>query len=143
MKKYNHQEYLEYLKNRDKEFEKFKIDFAKRFKIAFAQGKINWLEVGFIPTTPKYLKEYKEQNYLGTYMQGYCVEWIPDGYRRRLRNESLPEKDKKIIEKEKELYEDAKWGFLKKIKINKVTQGHTPNKPRRKKEKRIRREFRD
>ena len=91
MKKYNHQEYLEYLKNRDKEFEKFKIDFAKR----------------------------------------------------RLRNQSLPEKDKKIIEKEKELYEETKWGFLKKIKINKVTQGHTPSKPRRKKGERIRREFRD
>ena len=143
MKKYNHHEYLEYLKKRDKEFEKFKIDFAKRFKIAFAQGKINWLEVGFIPTTPKYLKEYKEQNYLGTYMQGFCVEWIPDDYRRRLRNESLPEKDKKIIEKEKELYDEATWGFLKKIKINNVTQGHTPSKPGRKKEKRIRREFRD
>ena len=76
MKKYNHQEYLEYLKNRDKEFKKFKIDFAKRFKIAFAQGKINWLEVGFIPTTPKYLKEYKEQNYLGT----YCKDIVSNGF---------------------------------------------------------------
>ena len=135
MKKYNHQEYPEYLKKRDEEFEKFKIGFAKRFKFAFAQGKINWLEVGFIPTTPKYLKEYEEQNYLGTYMKGYCVEWIPDGYRRILKNESLPEKDKKIIEKEKELYDEARWGFLQKIKINNVTQGLTSSKSRRKKEK--------
>tara|TARA_Y100001978_G_C23499853_1_gene340493 strand:+ start:248 stop:676 length:429 start_codon:yes stop_codon:yes gene_type:complete len=138
MKKYNHQEYTEYLKKRDEEFEKFKIDFAKRFKFAFAQGKINWLEVGFIPTTPKYLKEYEEQNYLGTYMKGCCVEWIPDGYRRILKNESLPEKDKKIIEKEKELYDEARWGFLQKIKINNVTQGLTSSKSRRKKEKKNR-----
>ena len=71
-------------------------------------------------------------------MQGYCVEWIPDGYRRRLRNQSLPEKDKKIIEKEQELYNKAKWGFLKKIKINKVTKGHIPVK---KKSKKVRRDF--
>ena len=86
MKKYNHQEYLEYLKKRDKEFEKFKIDFA----------------------------------------------------RRRLRNQSLPEKDKKIIEKEQELYNEAKWGFLKKIKINNVTKGHIPVN---KKSKKVRRDF--
>ena len=41
MKKYNHQEWLENQKKQKREFEEFKIDFAKRYKIAFAQGKIN------------------------------------------------------------------------------------------------------
>ena len=131
MKKYNHQEWLENQKKQKREFEEFKIDFAKRFKITFAQGKINWLEVGFIPTTPKFLKDYKEQHYLGTYMEGYCVEWIPDGYRRRLRNEFLPDKDKKIIEKEKELSDPFRNMF--KIKVNRVTSGHNPPKKRSKK----------
>jgi len=136
MKKYNHQEWLEDLKRQKQEFEEFKIDFVKRYKIAFAEGKINWLNVGFIPRTAKYLKEYKEQYYLGTYMEGYCVDWIPRKYERKLDNKNLSEKDKKIIEKEKEL--SHPWRNLFKTKVNKVTTGH---EPKEKKSKKVRRDF--
>ena len=136
MKKYNHQEWLEDLKRQKQEFEEFKIDFVKRYKIAFAEGKINWLNVGFIPRTAKYLKEYKEQYYLGTYMEGYCVDWIPRKYERKLDNKNLSEKDKKIIEKEKELSHPMRNFF--KTKVNKVTTGH---EPKEKKSKKVRRDF--
>ena len=136
MKKYNHQEWLEDLKRQKQEFEEFKIDFVKRYKIAFAEGKINWLNVGFIPKTAKYLKEYKEQYYLGTYMEGYCVDWIPRKYERKLDNKNLSEKDKKIIEKEKELSHPLRNLF--KTKVNKVTTGH---EPKEKKSKKVRRDF--
>ena len=136
MKKYNHQEWLEDLKRQKQEFEEFKIDFVKRYKIAFAEGKINWLNVGFIPRTAKYLKEYKEQYYLGTYMEGYCVDWIPRKYERKLDNKNLSEKDKKIIEKEKEL--SHPWRNLFKTKVNKVTTGH---EPKEKKSKKVSRDF--
>ena len=136
MKKYNHQEWLEDLKRQKQEFEEFKIDFVKRYKIAFAEGKINWLNVGFIPRTAKYLKEYKEQYYLGTYMEGYCVDWIPRKYERKLDNKNLSEKDKKIIEKEKEL--SHPWRNLFKTKVNKVTTGH---EPKEKKSVKVRRDF--
>tara|TARA_B100000212_G_scaffold211373_1_gene159740 strand:- start:919 stop:1335 length:417 start_codon:yes stop_codon:yes gene_type:complete len=136
MKKYNHQEWLEDLKRQKQEFEEFKIDFVKRYKIAFAEGKINWLNVGFIPSTAKYLKEYKEQYYLGTYMEGYCVDWIPRKYERKLDNKNLSEKDKKIIEKEKELSHPLRNLF--KTKVNKVTTGH---EPKEKKSKKVRRDF--
>tara|TARA_B100000963_G_scaffold344609_1_gene347627 strand:- start:644 stop:1060 length:417 start_codon:yes stop_codon:yes gene_type:complete len=136
MKKYNHQEWLEDLKRQKQEFEEFKIDFVKRYKIAFAEGKINWLNVGFIPSTAKYLKEYKEQYYLGTYMEGYCVDWIPRKYERKLDNKNLSEKDKKIIEKEKELSHPMRNFF--KTKVNKVTTGH---EPKEKKSKKVRRDF--
>tara|TARA_B100001121_G_scaffold279950_1_gene271533 strand:- start:1545 stop:1961 length:417 start_codon:yes stop_codon:yes gene_type:complete len=136
MKKYNHQEWLEDLKRQKQEFEEFKIDFVKRYKIAFAEGKINWLNVGFIPRTAKYLKEYKEQYYLGTYMEGYCVDWIPRKYERKLDNKNLSEKDKKIIEKEKELSHPLRNLF--KTKVNKVTTGH---EPKEKKSKKVRRDF--
>ena len=111
MKKYNHQEWLEDLKRQKQEFEEFKIDFVKRYKIAFAEGKINWLNVGFIPRTAKYLKEYKEQYYLGTYMEGYCVDWIPRKYERKLDNKNLSEKDKKIIEKRKRIISSMEKSF--------------------------------
>ena len=136
MKKYNHQEWLEDLKRQKQEFEEFKIDFVKRYKIAFAEGKINWLNVGFIPRTAKYLKEYKEQYYLGTYMEGYCVDWIPRKYERKLDNKNLSEKDKKIIEKEKELSHPMRNFF--KTKVNKVTTGH---EPKEKKSVKVRRDF--
>mgnify|MGYP001298192851 FL=1 len=136
MKKYNHQEWLEDLKRQKQEFEEFKIDFVKRYKIAFAEGKINWLNVGFIPRTAKYLKEYKEQYYLGTYMEGYCVDWIPRKYERKLDNKNLSEKDKKIIEKEKELSHPLRNLF--KTKVNKVTTGH---EPKEKKSVKVRRDF--
>ena len=136
MKKYNHQEWLEDLKRQKQEFEEFKIEFVKRYKIAFAEGKINWLNVGFIPSTAKYLKEYKEQYYLGTYMEGYCVDWIPRKYERKLDNKNLSEKDKKIIEKEKELSHPLRNLF--KTKVNKVTTGH---EPKEKKSKKVRRDF--
>ena len=136
MKKYNHQEWLEDLKRQKQEFEEFKIDFVKRYKIAFAEGKINWLNVGFIPRTAKYLKEYKEQYYLSTYMEGYCVDWIPRKYERKLDNKNLSEKDKKIIEKEKELSHPLRNLF--KTKVNKVTTGH---EPKEKKSKKVRRDF--
>lgn len=136
MKKYNHQEWLEDLKRQKQEFEEFKIDFVKRYKIAFAEGKINWLNVGFIPSTAKYLKEYKEQYYLGTFMEGYCVDWIPRKYERKLDNKNLSEKDKKIIEKEKEL--SHPWRILFKTKVNKVTTGYEPKEKRSKK---VRRDF--
>ena len=69
-------------------------------------------------------------------MEGYCVDWIPRKYERKLDNKNLSEKDKKIIEKEKEL--SHPWRNLFKTKVNKVTTGH---EPKEKKSKKVRRDF--
>ena len=104
----------------------------------------NWLKLdGFHsskPITPKYLKEYERQHAL--IEEFYKYKGVYDGLPECHRFHGNDGKYWKIFsEEQQKIY--AKDRAETTLRCNKVTYGHTPNRPKRKREKRIRREFCD
>ncbi len=137
----NHQDWLEWEKGSAERLRKWKEEHAIRYKKAFNDQIVNWTKTNCRPITPLYKKQREEQLYLLDKIGNLWHDWC--GTRHTWdRNED--ERRQRIIENENAYVESKR----PKIRIivrdpNKVTYGHTPCRPKRKKEKRIRREFCD
>lgn len=144
----NHQEWLEWEKGSDERLRKWKEEHAIRYENAFNDQVVNWTKVkysfGFLsPITPLYKKQYEEQLYLLGKIGNLWHDWCGTRHRHAW-DDNKDERRQRIIENEKAYVKSKE----PKIRIivrdpNKVTYGHTPSTPKRKKEKRIRREFCD
>ena len=102
----------------------------------------NWLKLdGFHsskPITPKYLKEYERQQAL--IEEFYKYKGVYDGLPECHRYHGNDGKYWDIFYQEQQLI-NAKQIAETRRRYSKVTQGHTPSTPRRKKKKRIVTEF--
>lgn len=117
-------------------------ELAMRYRKAFAKSKVNWLMVKFDPITPIYKDQKKEQKFLAEYGFNLCQEWRPNHH--LISNDNSEPERQKIIEQERG--EIEKLGTLTPFGLffsKKPVRSHKPSTPRRKKEKRIRREFCD
>ena len=125
--------------NREEQYK----DWVRRYRATFRSDDqfCNWLKLGFVqPITPKYLKEYEIQLALVAEMKVVKTPWSGEPEDHRYHGNG-GKYHKIFLEEEKKIYANAREKTRR--KYSKVTQGHTPNRPRRKKEERIRREFCD
>ena len=134
----------------DEETRKAKLrDWRKRYKAAFPYGDefCNWLKLPWNdkPVTPKYLKEYEFQKALVHEFYEYqgVYDGLPSDHKYHGNGGKYHyiffEEHQKIIAHSRKKWDEQ----LRKIRGSNVTVGNTPNRPRGKKEKRIRREFCD
>ena len=142
MKRHTSREELrEWFETRDERMKKWTREHAIRYKKAFNEQIVNWTKTDCRPITPLYKQQCDEQYYLLGKIGNLWHEWSGT---RHTWDDNKDERRQRIIENEKDYVKSKE----PKIRIivrdpNKVTQGHTPNRPRGKKEKRIRREFCD
>ena len=137
----NHEEWLEWEKGSAERLRKWTEEHAIRYKKAFNEQIVNWTKTDCRPITPLYKQQCDEQYYLLGKIGNLWHEWSGT---RHTWDDNKDERRQRIIENEKDYVKSKE----PKIRIivrdpNKVTQGHTPNRPRGKKEKRTRREFCD
>lgn len=142
MKRHTSREELrEWFETRDERMKKWTREHAIRYKKAFNDQIVNWTKTNCRPITPLYKQQCDEQYYLLSKIGNLWHEWSGT---RHTWDENEDERRQRIIENEKAYVKSKE----QKIRIvvrdpNKVTQGHTPNRHRGKKGKRIRRDFCD
>ena len=117
-------------------------DWRKRYEAAFPYGDefCNWLKLPWNekPVTPKYLKEYEKQEAL--IEEFYKYKGLYDGLPSDHKYHGNGGKYWDIFYQEQRKI-NAKHIEETRRRYSKVTQGHTPSTPRRKKKKRIVTEF--
>ena len=121
-------------------------DWSKRYHATFSSDNdfCNWLKLNAFhsrkPITPKYLKEYEKQQAL--IEEFYKYEGVYDGLPESHEYYGNEGKYWKIFSEEQErIYAKAREETRR--RYSRVTVGHTPNTPKRKKGKKLRREFCD
>tara|TARA_B100001093_G_scaffold504559_1_gene560565 strand:- start:461 stop:844 length:384 start_codon:yes stop_codon:yes gene_type:complete len=126
--------------NREEQYK----DWERRYRATFRSDDqfCNWLKLPWNdkPVTPKYLKEYEIQLALVAEMKVVKTPWSGEPEDHRYQGNSGKYHEIFLKEQQKIYVRDR---AETRRRYSKVTQGHTPSTSKRKKEKRIRREFCD
>ena len=131
----NHEEWLEWEKGSAERLRKWTEEHAIRYKKAFNDQIVNWTKTDCRPITPIYKQQCDEQYYLLDKIGNLWHEWSGT---RHTWDDNEDERRQRIIENEKAYVKSKE----PKIRIvvrdpNKVTQGHTQNRPKQPRRKKI------